>query len=233
LKAASLQFDGLNRIDCLSGESYTSAVTENIHVESSCPAHRKLHFTTVSGCPLARAGRLQNAILDAERGARIRRFNGSRRRSWHSRGLVLLFLLLTPLPNRAHSGSVQVPFHNVQSMILVDGKVNGNPAVFLLDTGANRTIVSTKSYGDTWFALQRLPHDHKGPGLVGYSVRRQADLALGGHTWYGQQVSVMNLNDLKQMLGMEFDGLLGQDILREFRSVRIDYRTHTIYLEND
>lgn len=42
--------------------------------------------------------------------------------------------------------------------------------------------------------------------------------------WAAQPVSVMNLEDLKQELGVNFDGLLGEDLLREFRSVRINYK---------
>jgi hypothetical protein len=30
---------------------------------------------------------------------------------------------------------------------------------------------------------------------------------------------------------MAFEGLLGQDMLRQFRSVRIDYRAHVIELQ--
>jgi hypothetical protein len=41
----------------------------------------------------------------------------------------------------------------------------------------------------------------------------------------------MDLDELKQMLHMDFDGLLGQDFLRQFRSVRIDYRAHLIELQ--
>jgi hypothetical protein len=41
----------------------------------------------------------------------------------------------------------------------------------------------------------------------------------------------MNLGDLPQRVGVPFDGLLGQDILRQFRSVRIDYKKHMIELE--
>jgi hypothetical protein len=38
-------------------------------------------------------------------------------------------------------------------------------------------------------------------------------------------------DELAQHFGIHFDGLLGQDILNQFRSVRIDYETHTIDLE--
>jgi len=148
-----------------------------------------------------------------------------------SRALVLLLLLLMPLPNSAHSGPVRIPFRTVQSLIVVEGKVNGNPAIFLLDTGANRTIVSTRIYGHPHFDLQRMPPRPTGPGLVGYSLRRSVDVELGERLWTAQQVSVMDLDELKQMLHMDFDGLLGQDMLRQFRSVRIDYRAHVIELE--
>jgi hypothetical protein len=147
------------------------------------------------------------------------------------RTLTLALVLLVPLPNPAHSGSVRIPFRTVQSLIVVQGKVNGNPATFLLDTGANRTIVSTRIYGNARFDLQRLPHRQTGPGLVGYSLRRSADVELGDRVWTAQQVSVMNLDELQQMLHLDFDGLLGQDMLRQFRSVRIDYRAHVIELE--
>jgi hypothetical protein len=136
-----------------------------------------------------------------------------------------------PLPNSAHSSPVRIPFRTVQSLIVVEGKVNGNPATFLLDTGANRTIVSTRIYGRPHFDLQRMPPRPTGPGLVGYSLRRSVDVELGDRLWTAQQVSVMDLDELKQMLHMDFDGLLGQDMLRQFRSVRIDYRAHVIELE--
>ena len=147
--------------------------------------------------------------------------------------LILLLLLLLPLPNSAHSGSgsVRIPFRTVQSLIIVEGKVNGNPATLLVDTGANRTIVSSKIYGNFHFDLRPMPRRPTGPGLVGYSLRRSADVELGDRLWTAQQVSVMDLDELKQSLHMDFDGILGQDMLRQFRSVRIDYSAHVIELQ--
>ena len=144
--------------------------------------------------------------------------------------LTLFLLLLTPLPNPAHSGIARIPFRTVQSLIVVEGKVNSNAATFLLDTGANRTIVSAKIYGSGRFNLQRMPR-RNGAGFAGYSLRRPADLELAENVWTAQEVSVMDLDDLKEMLHMDFDALLGQDFLRQFRSVRIDYRAHVIELQ--
>jgi Aspartyl protease len=136
-----------------------------------------------------------------------------------------------PLPDRAHSGTVSIPFRTVQSLILVEGKVNGTPATFLVDTGANRTIVSTRIYGNAPFELQRMPRRTTGPGLVGFSLRRSVDIELGDRRWTAQQVSVMDLDELRHMVHVNFDGLLGQDTLRQFRSVRIDYSAHIVELQ--
>jgi hypothetical protein len=45
-----------------------------------------------------------------------------------------------------------------------------------------------------------------------------------------QRVSVMNLDELNETLRLHFDGLIGQDVLQQFRYVRIDYRARVIEL---
>jgi len=114
-------------------------------------------------------------------------------------------------------------------LILVDAKVNGNPATLLLDTGANNTIINAKIYGNV--QAPRVELTSKGPGIVGNALRLRVDLEIADRFLFSQPVSVMNLGDLPQRVGAKFDGLLGQDILRQFRSVRINYRAHVIELE--
>ena len=79
--------------------------------------------------------------------------------------------------------------------------------------------------------LRRAELNRSGAGIAGESVRVSVNLTLANHVWAGQEVSVMNLDDLQEALGMRFDGLLGQDVLREFRTVRINYRARLIELE--
>jgi hypothetical protein len=190
---------------------------------SSAPAaKRKLNLSTFFNRALPSDTPRRPAILDA-----TCQVSGCH----PMRALTLVLLLLMPWPSPAHPGMVRIPFHTVQSLIVVEGKVNGNPAILLLDTGANRTIVSAKIYGSVRFDLQRMPRRPGAAGFAGYSLRRAADVGLGENTWTAQQVSVMDLDELKQMLHMDFDGLLGQDFLRQFRSVRIDYRAHVIELQ--
>ena len=174
---------------------------------------------------------IRHAVLLTARREPVRRFAPTGRRNEFARALVLVFLLLVPLPNRAHPQVATIPFRTAQTFILVQAKVNGNPATLMLDTGSNRTIVSIKIYGTAQFNLKRIRQNPNGPGHVGESLRLTADVALANHLWADQPVSVMNLEDLKQELGVSFDGLLGEDLLREFHSVRINYKAHVIELE--
>jgi hypothetical protein len=126
---------------------------------------------------------------------------------------------------------VTIPFRTVQSMILVDARVNDNRATLLLDTGANNTIVSARAYGNAQFQWRILHKNDQGPGLKGDGLRLRANLALANRVWISQPVYVMNVDELTRRFGTPVDGLLGQDLLREFRSVRINYKSHVIELE--
>ena len=157
---------------------------------------------------------------------------GSRVKSrWRLPLFVLALLLFVPLPNFAHPDVIRLSFRIVQSMILVQGKVNGRPVTFLLDTGATRTIVSANAYGNVGYQLRIAQRAGQQPGFVGESVSLPVNLQLERHTWLARHVSIMNFDGLSRVLGADFDGLLGEDVLREFHSVHIDYRNHQIELE--
>ena len=147
------------------------------------------------------------------------------------RVLVLALLCLTPSVNSARSEVVIIPFRSAESMILVEALVNDNRVSLLLDTGANNTIVSPRAYGDLQFHLRTIHKNEQGPGLRGDAVRLRANLALANRTWNSQPVYVMNVDELTRRFGAPVDGLLGQDLLREFHSVRINYKAHVIELE--
>jgi hypothetical protein len=148
------------------------------------------------------------------------------------RALALTFFLLAPAPGPAHPQVIKIPFRSVDSMILVEGKVNDDPVTFLLDTGSLGTIVSARMYRLIYFPLHTIQRNARGPGVNGESVSVRLDLQLGNHRWIGQRVSIMNLDELSKIIGIQrLDGLLGEDILRQFRSVRIDYHAHVIELE--
>ena len=145
------------------------------------------------------------------------------------RGLILVFLLLAPLQALAQRRIVTVPFRSVDSFILVDAKIDGTPVRLLVDTGANKTILNAKSFCKTEMNVTRPVN--RGAGIVGNALRLRVDLEIAHQFVFSQRVSVMNLEELSRRFGIQFDGLLGQDILNQFRSVRIDYKRCVIELE--
>jgi gag-polyprotein putative aspartyl protease len=151
-----------------------------------------------------------------------------RDRAGASIAMLAVLALLSP-PGCARTETVLLPFRSVHSLILIDAKVNGNPATLVLDTGANNTIIDSRMYGN--LRAPSVEPVSKGPGVIGNALRLRADLEISGRFLFSQPVSVMNLGDLPQRVGAQFDGLLGQDILRQFRSVRINYQAHVIELE--
>jgi predicted aspartyl protease len=117
-----------------------------------------------------------------------------------------LFAGVASAQQQSHTFRVQ--FHSVDDLILLDVNVNGKPAVMLLDTGANVTLLR-----------------HAPANAVAVEIEPSRAVT----------VTALDLEKVKVHLAkrdMErIDGLLGQDFLRYFSSVRIDYRTKTIELE--
>jgi Aspartyl protease len=153
----------------------------------------------------------------------------SRGRKFFILALALLFLTPPALPDK--SDVLSVPFRTVQSMILVDARVNDNRATLLVDTGANHTIVSPKAYGNAQFQVRNLHRNDRGLGMQGDAMRLRANFALANRVWISHPVYVLNVDELSRRFGTPVDGLLGQDVLQEFRSVRINYKAHVIELE--
>ena len=143
--------------------------------------------------------------------------------------MMLVFLLLAPLPALAQRRIVTVPFRSVDSFILVDAKIDGTPVRLLVDTGANKTILNAKSFCKTEMNVTRPVN--RGAGIVGNALRLRVDLEIAHEFMFSRRVSVMNLEELSRRFGIQFDGLLGQDILNQFRSVRIDYKKRVLELE--
>jgi hypothetical protein len=167
--------------------------------------------------------------LAAERRGRVRRFvrNGAAGRVF--RGLMFLLFLLTPQQGLAQPRVVALPFRYVDSFILVDAKIDGTAVRLLVDTGANKTILNAKSFGRV--EMHSRKPVNRGAGIVGNALRLRVDLELAHEFMFSQRVSVMDLEDVSRRFGFQFDGLLGQDILNQFHSVRIDYKKHVIELE--
>ena len=106
--------------------------------------------------------------------------------------------------------------------ILVSLEVNGKPAVLILDTGSNTTILSPEISG---LDPGRLPHaaaPQKGTGFVGDGRWGRATLTIGATVWKDKRVLIVDTKDLSRALERKIDGILGQDVLDEFQYVEIN-----------
>jgi Aspartyl protease len=164
-----------------------------------------------------------------------RRFRGGRevfmrRIAFAAAAAAVLTLAMPPC---LRAGELEVPFEvePSQSAILVRGFANGKPVALILDTGATRTILSRDLLpGAAPLAASRFSGD--GPGLAARGRYALADLELGGRAWRGRTVVAMNLDEVSKAYRIRIDGLLGQDLLREFSRVTIDYRARRLRLED-
>jgi len=142
---------------------------------------------------------------------------------------ALIAVLLMPSWTRAKPRVIELPYRSVDSYILVEAKIDGSPVKLLVDTGSNTTIVNARSFCRTELNVNRPVN--RSPGIVGNALRLRVDLELAHQITFSQPISVMNLEEVSKSFRIPFDGLLGQDILNQFRSVRIDYKRHVIELE--
>jgi hypothetical protein len=147
-------------------------------------------------------------------------------------GAWALATALLGLAGRLSGAEIEIPFEvdAGSSAILVRGAVDGRPALFVLDTGASRTIVDAALLGSR-SALAPSGFSGDGPGLRARGRHTEATLALGGRAWKRRGVVAMNLTEVSEAFGRRIDGLIGQDLLCEFERVTIDFRSRTLRLE--
>lgn len=147
-------------------------------------------------------------------------------------GLLALLLSVLAIAQFTVAGegkTCRISFHTVNGMVLLDAEVNGKPAVLVLDTGSGKTIISAELAGIDGRRLQQLKF---GLSPEGRYVKTEVELRLGKSFIRSGDVLAMNLSDAKKQPGLaQMDGILGQDILREFSSVRIDYKSQVVELE--
>jgi hypothetical protein len=109
--------------------------------------------------------------------------------------------------------SVRIPFTQAGSLMLVNVSVNGQEKTLIFDTGAERTIVNERN---------------------AHVERRGTSVSSGNYACI-MPVIFIDMGDapvnVSRTVGRAHaDGVLGQDLLAHFRSVRIDYKNHVIEL---
>jgi hypothetical protein len=123
--------------------------------------------------------------------------------------------------------SLPIEMHPEFGAILVTVKVNGKDATLLVDTGAASTFVSAKLAG-VEHELQR-SRFRADAGMDVSGVWTRARLSLAG--WQTTiDVKAIDCAPISQRFKRRIDGILGQDVLRSFGRVTIDFKAKTLEL---
>ena len=119
-----------------------------------------------------------------------------------------------------HAKTFRVPFHDANGLILLDIKVNDNPAVMILDSGASFTLLNANVADADRQKAQQAMHE-------GRYLTHLVNLKLANHSVAIKAV----IADMTKRTQLKIDGLLGEDFLRQFVSVRFDFKNHVVEFE--
>ena len=115
--------------------------------------------------------------------------------------------------------------------ILVDATLNGQPVVMILDTGASHSMFDASAFGLSAVQFQAARMNSRGLGLDADVVVRTADFQIGNEAWKQQPVEIADLHLLSKIYGRKIGGIIGQDLLRSFVSVQINYKGQCVMFQ--
>lgn len=139
---------------------------------------------------------------------------------------ILLSLLIA---KSAAATDVEVPFELDRHFgsILVELKVNGQTATFLVDTGASSSFVSAAMAGVDVKTRSRFRDD---AGFEARGVTESVTIELGSAWRATMLVGAIDMAPVTQRYNRRIDGFLGQDVLRQFARVMIDFQRRKLVL---
>ena len=121
------------------------------------------------------------------------------------------------------AGTATVPIDLAfDGLVFVDVTVNGTPMAFVLDTGAESTVLNASRLGALGLTASGTFAAGAGGGDVTVGYVPHVTYAVGGAVIRDQIVSAINLDDLEKPIGRKLDGILGYDFLSRF-VVELDY----------
>jgi hypothetical protein len=131
---------------------------------------------------------------------------------------ILLALVLCSPTHAQERKALTVPIERKAGLILVSAKVQGIDGTFILDTGAQWTVVSPRLARS---ATDRRPTDARGvTGTTRAEVARVM-IVFGGENFY-DSVVVSSMDTLSKELNANIDGVIGMDVLGTYKRITVD-----------
>jgi hypothetical protein len=143
---------------------------------------------------------------------------------------TLLLVLVATLSLAAQQ--VELPFHtdSEHQVVLLEAAINGRPARLVLDTGASATIAGQTFLGLRDRDLKQARFQDDQAGITGNGAWMDVKLQVGDIE-LKRRVFVMKLESVSERVGERVDGLLGLDVLRQFKRLTIDWERQKVVLE--
>jgi hypothetical protein len=129
------------------------------------------------------------------------------------------------------TGVTTISFDLVNNHIYADGKIDGKPARFLVDTGGVNllTPAAAKKFGLT--GEGKLAGSGVGDERVDMSLAHAGEVRVGDAVLAKPVFYVLDLGDLPKVEGVPADGLVGYEMFRRF-GVEIDYAHHRLVMSD-
>jgi len=129
------------------------------------------------------------------------------------------------------AGTTTVPFDLVNNHIYVDGRIDGKPARFLVDTGGTNllTPAAAKKFG--LVGEGKLAGSGVGDERVDLSLAHAGEVRVGDAVLSRPVFYVLDLGELPKVEGVPADGLVGYEMFRRF-GVEIDYAHHRLVMSD-
>jgi hypothetical protein len=154
--------------------------------------------------------------------------------------LILLVLLRLPASPQigvastltsATAEGIPIELTHPFGLVLVRVEVNGGPATLVVDTGSSNTILSTQLVQVQGLASGAGASLSKGSGWVGRAAWIKATVKVGDAVWRDHKFLAMDdLPDISNAVGQRVDGILGEDVLKDFAVVEIDFKHRRLVL---
>lgn len=133
-------------------------------------------------------------------------------------------------PESLPTENTTVPFRLRTNLIVVDVRVNGETAGFLLDTGASSSLIGRSLADRIGIECVERSAAMGAGGSVEVAVARLDSLGLGDLVDSGIACAIMDLTPLTQQIGAEVEGVLGFDFFGR-GTLHVDYPARTVRIE--